>query len=877
MSEDILNKEEEIIEQEKHEEGDFNHGKIKDVNIAKEMKKSFLSYAMSVIVSRALPDIRDGLKPVQRRILYGMNELGMYSNSSYKKSARIVGDVMGKYHPHGDSSIYGTMVRMAQDFSYRYMLVDGHGNFGSIDGDGAAAMRYTEARMSKIAMEMLRDIDKDTVDFVDNYDSSEKEPSVLPSKFPNLLVNGSTGIAVGMATNIPPHNLSEVIDGIIAYKENKEIDVSGLMEHIKGPDFPTGAEILGVSGLRLAYETGRGSIAMRAKAEIVDRRNNLKSIMITEIPYQVNKTSVIERIAQLAKDGLIDGITELRDESNRKGMRIVIDLRRDIIPEVMLNNLYKQTQLQKSFGFNMIALVNNKPVMVNLKDIITNYFEFQMEIILRRTKYDLSRAEARAHLLEAFVKVLNDIDRAIEIIKNSQTAEIARNALIEEYDFDEVQARAILDMRLQRLTGLEIEKIIEEAEEIRLRIIDLKAIIESDELKENILIDELIEIKNKYGDVRKSEINLHDDLSIEDEDLIPVEDVIVTVTNNGYIKRMNVDSYKSQNRGGVGLAGIKVHDDDFVEHIQMTETHDYHLFFTNKGRVYKIKGYQIPAGSRTSKGLPIVNLLNLDEDEKLASFTSIKSFEDENKFIVFITKNGIVKRTPVTDYQNIRQNGIIALTLRDDDELEVVRTTDGTSDIMLGSSNGKAIRFHESDVRSMGRTAMGVIGMKIGEGESIIGGAIIDSDDDEILVVTEKGYGKRTLASEYRVQNRGGSGVKTINITEKNGNPKALRVVSVEDDIIAVTNKGIVIRMKIEQISKTGRATQGVRVINLRKDQEVSTVAIVPKDETEQILETETTLKPEQLELNNEDTKAKEVTALESDETEVVKTNMFEE
>ena len=877
MSEDILNKEEEIIEQEKHEEGDFNHGKIKDVNIAKEMKKSFLSYAMSVIVSRALPDIRDGLKPVQRRILYGMNELGMYSNSPYKKSARIVGDVMGKYHPHGDSSIYGTMVRMAQDFSYRYMLVDGHGNFGSIDGDGAAAMRYTEARMSKIAMEMLRDIDKDTVDFVDNYDSSEKEPSVLPSKFPNLLVNGSTGIAVGMATNIPPHNLSEVIDGIIAYKENKEIDVSGLMEHIKGPDFPTGAEILGVSGLRLAYETGRGSIAMRAKAEIVDRRNNLKSIMITEIPYQVNKTSVIERIAQLAKDGLIDGITELRDESNRKGMRIVIDLRRDIIPEVMLNNLYKQTQLQKSFGFNMIALVNNKPVMVNLKDIITNYFEFQMEIILRRTKYDLSRAEARAHLLEAFVKVLNDIDRAIEIIKNSQTAEIARNALIEEYDFDEVQARAILDMRLQRLTGLEIEKIIEEAEEIRLRIIDLKAIIESDELKENILIDELIEIKNKYGDVRKSEINLHDDLSIEDEDLIPVEDVIVTVTNNGYIKRMNVDSYKSQNRGGVGLAGIKVHDDDFVEHIQMTETHDYHLFFTNKGRVYKIKGYQIPAGSRTSKGLPIVNLLNLDEDEKLASFTSIKSFEDENKFIVFITKNGIVKRTPVTDYQNIRQNGIIALTLRDDDELEVVRTTDGTSDIMLGSSNGKAIRFHESDVRSMGRTAMGVIGMKIGEGESIIGGAIIESDDDEILVVTEKGYGKRTLASEYRVQNRGGSGVKTINITEKNGNPKALRVVSVEDDIIAVTNKGIVIRMKIEQISKTGRATQGVRVINLRKDQEVSTVAIVPKDETEQILETETTLKPEQLELNNEDTKAKEVTALESDETEVVKTNMFEE
>lgn len=859
------------------EEEEFNHGKIKDVNISTEMKDSFLSYAMSVIVSRALPDIRDGLKPVQRRILYGMNELGIYSNSQYKKSARIVGDVMGKYHPHGDSSIYGTMVRMAQDFSYRYMLVDGHGNFGSIDGDGAAAMRYTEARMSKISMELLRDIDKDTVDFIDNYDGSEKEPSVLPAKFPNLLVNGSTGIAVGMATNIPPHNLSEVIDGILAYKENKDITVFELMNYIKGPDFPTGAQILGYSGLKNAYETGRGTIAMRAKAEIVDRKNGLKSIIVTEIPYQVNKTSLIERIANLAKEGLIDGITELRDESNRKGMRIVIDLRRDVIPEVMLNNLYKQTQLQKSFGFNMIALVDGKPVTVNLKEIIENYFKFQIEVILRRTKFDLEKAEARAHILKALVKVLNDIDNAIEIIKQSKTAEIARNALIEEYLFDETQARAILDMRLQRLTGLEIEKIIDEEEEIREKIIELKEIIESDEIKEDILVEELIEIKNKYGDERKSEINLHDDLSIEDEDLIPVEDVIVTVTNKGYIKRMNVDLYKSQNRGGVGLAGIKVHDDDFVEHIHMTQTHDYHLFFTNKGRVYKIKGYQIPSGSRTSKGLPIVNLLNLDEDETLASFTSVKSFEDENKYLVFITKDGIVKRTPVTDYQNIRQNGIIALTLRDNDELEFVRITDGSSDIMLGSSNGNAIRFKETDVRSMGRTAIGVIGMRMKEEDKIIGGAIIESEDDEILVVTENGYGKRTLASEYRVQKRGGSGVKTINITNKNGNPKALRVVSELDDIITVTNKGIVIRTKIEQISKTGRATQGVRIMNLRKGNKVSTVAIVPKEDEEEILNEDNNLKQESMNLEEDLSKVKETKAKEEKEEEIKQEELFNE
>ena len=863
------------LEEEKEE---HNHGHIKEVNISQEMKSSFLSYAMSVIVSRALPDVRDGLKPVQRRILHGMNELNLYSNSAYKKSARIVGDVMGKYHPHGDSSIYETMVRMSQDFSYRYPLVDGHGNFGSIDGDGAAAMRYTEARMSKIAMEMLRDIDKNTVNFIDNYDGSEKEPGVLPARFPNLLVNGSSGIAVGMATNIPPHNLGEVIDGIIAYKENKDITVTELMQYIKGPDFPTGAEILGVSGLRQAYETGRGTIAMRAKAEIVERRNGLQSIIITEIPYQVNKTALIERIAYIAKEGMIDGITGLQDESNRKGMRIVIDLRRGIIPEVMLNNLYKQTQLQKSFGFNMIALVNNRPEMLGLKDFITHYFNFQIEVIQRRTQFELDKAEARAHLLKAFVTVLNDIDRAIEIIRASQTAEIARNALIAEYDFDETQARAILDMRLQRLTGLEIDKILEEAEEIKLKIVEYKQIIASNEIKENMLVDELLEIKDKYGDERKSEINLHDDLSIEDEDLIPVEDVIITVTNKGYIKRMNVDTYRAQNRGGVGLAGIKVHEDDFVEHIKLTSTHDYHLFFTNKGRVYKIKGYQIPIGSRTSKGLPIVNLLNLDEDETLASFTSVKSFDDENSYLLFMTKKGIVKRTPITDYQNIRTNGIIALTLREDDELITVGTTDGTKDIIMGASNGNAIRFNENDVRSMGRTATGVKGMNISDEDSIIGGAVINSEDDEILVITEKGYGKRTNASEYRVQNRGGKGVMTIKIVEKNGRPKALRVVSDEDDIIAITDKGVVIRTPIAQIAKTGRATQGVRIINLRKDNEVATVAIVPKDEDEDLEENEeVTIKQEELELDNNGKEAKELEPIKEEEKEVITKNLFED
>ena len=853
-------------------------GNVKEVNITSEMRKSFLSYAMSVIVSRALPDVRDGLKPVQRRILHGMNELGVYSNSAYKKSARIVGDVMGKYHPHGDSSIYDAMVRMAQDFSYRQPLVDGHGNFGSVDGDSAAAMRYTEARMSKIAMEMVRDIDKDTVDFIDNYDASELEPSVLPARFPNLLVNGSTGIAVGMATNIPPHNLGEVIDGLLAYMDNRDIEILDLMDYIKGPDFPTGGQILGLTGLRNAYLTGNGIIAIRAKAEIVANKNR-NSIVVTEIPYQVNKTRLIERIAEIAKDKIVDGITDLRDESNRKGMRIVIELRRDVNPHVMLNNLYKHTQLQTSFGINMICLVNNEPKTVNLKDILVSYLDFQMEVIQRRTKFDLDKAEKRAHILEGLVTALNDIDRCIEIIKTSANGDIAKDRLIETYKFSDEQARAILDMRLQRLTGLEIEKIREEAEDIRLKIIDYKDIISSNSRKEGIIKNELSEIKAKYDNDRMSEIDLHADLDIEDESLIPVEDVIVTVTNNGYIKRMKVDQYKSQNRGGVGFAGIKMHEDDYVEHISLTSTHDYHLFFTNKGRTYKIKGYMIPEGSRQSKGIPIVNLLNFMDDEKLTSFTNIKDFDDESKFLVFVTKQGVVKRTPVSAYKNIRTSGIIALSLRDDDELIEVRVTDGKKQIILGASNGKAIRFLETGIRSMGRTATGVRGMRIGAQDVIVGAAVVDSDEQEILVVTENGFGKRTNVLEYRLQTRGGKGVKTLNVTEKNGKLTALKAVNDGQDLIVITDKGVVIRIAINQISQTKRATQGVRVIRLKSDQKVSTVALVPHQEIEDEIDDSPNFVQEEISIEDKRKKSVDLQVEENEEETVTvkKESMFED
>ncbi len=805
-------------------------GYVKEINISTEMKTSFLNYAMSVIVSRALPDIRDGLKPVQRRILYAMNDLGMSASTAHKKSARIVGEVIGKYHPHGDSSVYEAMVRMAQPFSYRMPLIDGHGNFGSVDGDGAAAMRYTEARMSKLAGELVRDLEKNTVDFVDNYDGSEHEPSVLPARYPNLLVNGSTGIAVGMATNIPPHNLAEVIDGLLAYMDNEEISIAELMEFIKGPDFPTGGQVLGLTGLRLAYETGKGIIANRATAEIITHKNR-NSIIVTAIPYQVNKTTLIERIADIAKDKIVEGITDLRDESNRKGMRIVIELRRDVNPHVMLNNLYKYTQLQQSFGINMIALVKGQPQMVNLKDMLKYYLEHQIEVIQRRTIYDLEKAEARQHILDGLVIALHDIDRAIEIIKQNRTGDEAKEALIAEYQFSEIQARAILDMRLQRLTGMEIEKIESELSELVIKITDYKEIIISHNRKIEIIKEELTQTRTTYFQPRESEINLHEDLSIENEDLIPVEDVIITVTNNGYIKRMKVDHYKTQNRGGVGMSGIKVHEDDYVEHILMTSTHDYHLFFTNKGRVYKIKGYQIPEGSRQSKGLPIVNLLDFDSDETLTSFTSVKNFEADNEFLTFITKRGVVKRTPISDYQNIRTNGIIAISLRENDELLGVRLTDGTKEIILGASNGKAIRFAETDVRSMGRTAGGVRGMSISEADEIVGIAIVDNDQEEILVITEKGFGKRTIVEEYRKQIRGGKGVKTVNVTEKNGRLSTLRTVSDDQDLIVVSDKGVVIRTHVDQISQTKRATQGVRIIRLRPDHKVSTIALVPRQE----------------------------------------------
>ena len=808
-------------------------GHVKEINISSEMKTSFLNYAMSVIVSRALPDIRDGLKPVQRRILYAMNDLGMSADKAHKKSARIVGEVIGKYHPHGDSSVYEAMVRMAQPFSYRMPLIDGHGNFGSVDGDGAAAMRYTEARMSKLAGELVRDLEKNTVDFVDNYDGSEHEPSVLPARYPNLLVNGSTGIAVGMATNIPPHNLSEVIDGLLAYMENEEITISELMEFIKGPDFPTGGQVLGLTGLRQAYETGKGIIANRATAEIITHKNK-NTIIVTAIPYQVNKTTLIERIADIAKNKIVEGITDLRDESNRKGMRIVIELRRDVNPHVMLNNLYKYTQLQQSFGINMIALVKGQPQMVNLKDMLKYYLEHQIEVVQRRTIYDLEKAEARQHILDGLVIALHDIDHAIEIIKQNRTGEEARDALIATYNLSEIQARAILDMRLQRLTGMEIEKIEAEVEELSMKITDYREIISSHDRKVSIIKEELSQTRAAYYQPRESEINLHEDLSIENEDLIPVEDVIITVTNNGYIKRMKVDHYKTQNRGGVGMSGIKVHEDDYVEHILMTSTHDYHLFFTNKGRVYKIKGYQIPEGSRQSKGLPIVNLLDFDSDETLTSFTSVKNFEDENEFLTFITKRGVVKRTPISEYQNIRTNGIIAISLRENDELLGVRSTDGTKEIILGASNGKAIRFAETDVRSMGRTAGGVRGMSISDADEIVGIAIVDNDQEEILIITEKGFGKRTIVDEYRKQIRGGKGVKTVNVTDKNGRLSTLRTVSDDQDLIVVSDKGVVIRTHVDQISQTKRATQGVRIIRLRPDHKVSTIALVPRQDEDE-------------------------------------------
>ena len=805
---------------------------IKEINISNEVKESFLSYAMSVIVARALPDVRDGLKPVHRRILYSMNELGIYPDKAYKKSARITGEVMGKYHPHGDSSIYEAMVRMAQPFSYRYCLVEGQGNFGSIDGDGAAAMRYTEARMSKVSMELLRDLNKNTVDFMDNYDGSESEPVVLPARIPNLLVNGATGIAVGMATNIPPHNLGEVVNGIIAYIDNNDITIEELMTHIKGPDFPTGGKLLGLTGLKNAYETGNGIVVIRAKADIIEN-NNRTAIVVTEIPYQVNKTKLIERIAEIAKDKIVEGITDLRDESNREGIRIVIELRRDVNPHVMLNNLYKYTQLQTSFGINMIALVNNEPKTLSLKDILVHYVNHQVEVLTRKTVFDLEKTEYREHIIAGLLIALNNIDDVVELIKTSKSVDEASKGLIEKFYLSEAQAKAILDMRLARLTNMEINKLLEEDKELKNTIEFLKSVLADENKKLEIIKDDLLELKQTYGDDRLTEISLHEDLSIENEDLIPVEDVVISITNNGYAKRMKTDAYKTQNRGGTGMSGIKTNEDDYVVHNLFTSTHDYVLFFTNKGRVYKIKGYQIPEASRQAKGLPIVNIIEFEKGETLAAVSNIKDFDDENKFFFFTTKKGIVKRCRVDNFKNIRTNGIIAVGLKENDELLSVRITDNNSDIILGASNGKAIRFEEHQIREVGRTAAGVKGMELDENDEIVGMTLVSNNDEsgEILVVTEKGFGKITPISEYRRQTRGGKGSKTLNVTEKNGSLVTLQAVSNDNDLIITTDRGVVIRMHVEQISRSGRNTQGSRLMRLRDEQSVSTITIVPKDE----------------------------------------------
>lgn len=812
------------------------YDQIKPHNIAKEMRTSFIDYAMSVIVSRALPDVRDGLKPVHRRILYSMNDLGMHSDKPYKKSARIVGDVIAKYHPHGDSSVYDAMVRMAQDFSYRYPLVDGHGNFGSIDGDGAAAMRYTEARMSKLAMEMMRDINKNTIDFQPNFDGEEQEPIVLPARFPSLLVNGTTGIAVGMATNIPPHNLSEVIDGCLAYMDNPEIDVLGLMQFIKGPDLPTGALILGTKGIRSAYETGNGSIMMRSKCEIVEGHGGKYSILVTEIPYQVNRERLIEKIAELVKEKRLDGITDLRNESNREGTRIVIELRKDVNPQVMLNNLFKLTQLQVSYGINMLALVDGQPQVLNLKEIIAAYIKHQVEVIVRRTQFDLNKAEDRAHILEGLRIALDHIDRIIAIIRGSSTDEEALNSLMSEFSLSERQGKAILEMRLRRLTGLERGKIEEEYQGLVALIADLKDILANEGRVHAIIREELLEVKHKHGDERRTEIVRGSDFDIEDEDLIPEEQVIITLTNNGYIKRQPISTYRSQNRGGRGVQGMGTHDDDYVKELLSTSTHDHLLFFTSKGKVYQKKAYTIPEYGRTAKGLPIVNIIEIAQDEYISAIIPVKEFNDK-EFLFFATRSGVVKRTTLSAFGHIRTNGLIALSLREDDELIGVRKTSGNDDIIIASSGGKAVWFEETEVRPMGRTAAGVRGIFLEEGEVAVGMEMVTMNQ-EILVVTENGFGKRTSIQEYRKTKRGGKGVKTLTITEKNGTLVAMKAVNGDEDLLIVTNKGVIIRTPIHQISQTGRATQGVKLIRLTDDQLVSSVAVVEHEEAE---ETETT------------------------------------
>lgn len=803
---------------------------VQEINLSKEMRTSFLDYAMSVIVSRALPDVRDGMKPVHRRILYAMNDLGMHADKAYKKSARIVGDVIGKYHPHGDSAVYETMVRMAQDFSYRNMLVDGHGNFGSVDGDSAAAMRYTEARMSKISMELMRDINKDTIDYQDNYDGAEREPVVLPARFPNLLVNGGSGIAVGMATNIPPHNLAETINAVLAVSENPDITIDELMEdYIPGPDFPTAGQILGRSGIRKAYETGKGSLTLRAKVNIEEDAKGKETILVTELPYQVNKARLVEKIAEHVREKRIEGISDLRDESDRNGMRVVIELRRDANANIVLNNLYKHTALQTTFGVNMLALVDGQPHVLTIKQCLEHYLEHQKVIIKRRTAFELRKAEARAHILEGLRVALDHLDEVISLIRNSNTADIARDGLMENFDLSEKQAQAILDMRLQRLTGLEREKIEEEYKELQQKIEELKAILADEEKVLEIIREELTEIRDKYQDKRRTEIVAGGADFFEDEDLIPEENIVITLTHQGYIKRLPASTYRTQKRGGRGIQGMGTNEDDFVEHLVSTSTHDTILYFTNKGKVYKTKGYEVPEFNRTAKGIPIINLLQVEKGEWVNAVISVNEFS-EDYFFFFTTKYGISKRTSLSQFRNIRKGGLIAVGLREEDELISVRLTDGTKDMMIATKNGYLIRFEESQMRTMGRTAAGVKGISLRGDDEVVSMEILE-EGSNVLHVTNKGFGKQTPEAEYRRTNRGGKGIFTCKLAEKTGNVAAVKAVTGEEDLMLITVAGVLIRIPVQDISETGRNTMGVRLIRLQEEEEVATVTKIEQEE----------------------------------------------
>ena len=807
---------------------------IHEVDLKKTMESSYIDYAMSVIASRALPDVRDGLKPVQRRVLYSMIELNNGPDKPHRKCARIVGDTMGKYHPHGDSSIYGALVNMAQDWSTRYPLVDGHGNFGSVDGDGAAAMRYTEARLSKISMEMLADINKDTVDFMPNFDETEKEPVVLPARFPNLLVNGTTGIAVGMATNIPPHNLREVINAVVKIidnqvKEDRGTDIEELLEIVKGPDFPTGGMILGTTGINEAYRTGRGKVRVRAVTNIEPMQNGKNRIVVTELPYMVNKARLIEKIAELVKDKKIDGITDLRDESDRQGMRVCIELRRDANPNVVLNLLFKHTQLQDTFGVTMLALVNNEPKVLNLGEMLNYYLLHQEEVVTRRTKYDLNKAEERAHILKGLLIALDNIDEVINIIRSSKNAQEAKDRLIERFALSDAQAQAIVDMRLRALTGLEREKIETEYADLMAKIEELKAILADKKKLLGVIREEILAIADKYGDDRRTSIG-YDEFDISMEDLIPVTNTVITMTKLGYIKRMSVDNFRSQHRGGKGIKGMETIEDDYIEELLMTTSHHYLMFFTNMGKVYRMKAYEIPEAGRTARGTAIINLLQLQPDEKITAVIPIREYKEGN-YLFMATKNGIVKKTPITDYANVRKTGLAAINLRDDDQLIEVKKTDNNKDIILVTKFGQCIRFHETDVRSTGRTSMGVIGMNLTDGDEVVG-MQMNTQGDALLIVSEKGLGKATLMTEFTPQNRGGKGVKCYKITEKTGNIIGIKAVNQDSEIMLITTEGIIIRMKVEDISLLGRVTSGVKLINMDDDITVASIAKVREDKS---------------------------------------------